>query len=200
MNAIRRDEETDNLHSLYVDQWDWEKIISKETRNISTLKKVVRDIFDVLKDTERFICGYYGFLEACLPDSIHFITAQELEDRYPDLTPKEREKAISKEYGAVFIMQIGGKLRSGKPHDGRAPDYDDWDLNGDIIVYYPLLDIPFEISSMGIRVDEESLEKQLDLAGVPERKELPSKTRCCIRNCPIPSAAASDSPAFACSS
>ena len=173
MNAIRRDEETDNLHSLYVDQWDWEKIISKETRNLTTLKSVVRDIFDVLKDTEEFICGYYGFLDAYLPNSIHFVTSQELEDRYPDLTPKEREKEISKEYGAVFIMQIGGALRSGKPHDGRAPDYDDWNLNGDIIVYYPLLDCPFEISSMGIRVDEVSLEKQLDLAHVPERKELP---------------------------
>ncbi len=173
MNAIRRDEETDNLHSLYVDQWDWEKIISRETRTESTLRRTVRDIYDVLKDTESYICGYYGFLQSYLPETITFITAQELEDHYPDLSPKEREKAISKEYGAVFIMQIGGPLRSGKPHDGRAPDYDDWNLNGDIIVYYPLLDIPFEISSMGIRVDEVSLVQQLQAAGVPERLELP---------------------------
>ncbi len=173
MNAIRRDEETDNLHSLYVDQWDWEKIISKETRTVSTLKKVVRDIYSVMKETEDYICGYYGFLPSYLPEEIFFITAQELEDRYPGLSPKEREKEISKEKGAVFIMQIGGPLRSGKPHDGRAPDYDDWELNGDIIVYYPLLDIPFELSSMGIRVDEDSLVRQLKAAGVPERLDLP---------------------------
>ena len=173
MNAIRRDEETDNLHSLYVDQWDWEKIISKETRTVDTLTSVVRDIYAVMKETEEYICGYYGFLPANLPEEITFITAQELEDRYPDLTPKEREKAISKEYGAVFIMGIGGRLKSGKPHDGRAPDYDDWNLNGDIIVYYPLLDIPFEISSMGIRVDEVSLLQQLKEADAMDRLELP---------------------------
>lgn len=173
MNAIRRDEETDNLHSIYVDQWDWEKIISKETRTIETLQQVVNDIFSVLKETEQYITGYYGFLESYLPEQITFITSQELEDRYPELSPKEREKEIAKEHKAVFIMKIGGPLASGMPHDGRAPDYDDWELNGDIIVYYPLLDIPFEISSMGIRVDENSLVHQLELAGVPERLELP---------------------------
>ena len=184
MNAIRRDEETDNLHSLYVDQWDWEKIISKETRTEHTLRSIVRDIYDVLKDTESFISGYYGFLHTILPDHITFITSQELEDRYPSLSPKEREYEACREYGAVFIMKIGGKLASGKPHDGRAPDYDDWDLNGDIIVYYPLLDIPFEISSMGIRVDEESIVRQLKEAGVAERLDLPFQQAVVSRRLP----------------
>lgn len=173
MNAIRRDEETDNIHSLYVDQWDWEKIISKDARTEKTLKRVVNDIFDVLKETEQYITGYYGFLDSYLPDHITFITAQELEDRYPNLSGKERELAAAKEFKAIFIMKIGGALASGKPHDGRAPDYDDWELNGDIIVYYPVLDIPLELSSMGIRVDEESLVRQLEIAGVTERMELP---------------------------
>jgi aspartate--ammonia ligase len=172
MTAIRRDEDTDNLHSLYVDQWDWEKIISKEERNMETLKYTVRKVYSAIKETEDYISHRYNYIEPILPDDIFFITSQELEDLYPDCTPKEREYHISKEKGAVFVSQIGKKLASGIPHDGRAPDYDDWELNGDIIVYYPLLDIPFELSSMGIRVDEESLVHQLDVAGCPERKEL----------------------------
>ncbi|HHW47153.1 MAG TPA: aspartate--ammonia ligase [Clostridiaceae bacterium] len=173
MNAIRRDEELDNLHSVYVDQWDWEKIISREERNVDTLKDVVRKIFKVFKKSEEFICSHYPQLERILPEDISFITSQELEDMYPDLTPRQRENMIAKEKGAVFIMQIGGILKSGIKHDGRAPDYDDWELNGDIIYWYPLLNKAFEVSSMGIRVDEESLLKQLKLAGCEDRKNLP---------------------------
>ena len=169
MIAIRRDEDTDNIHSMYVDQWDWEKIISKEQRTESTLKEIVRAIYSALKNTENYICGEYDVVGKMLPDEITFITSQELEDKYPTLSGKEREKAIAKECGAVFIMQIGGALKSGKPHDGRAPDYDDWSLNGDIIVYYPVLDIPLELSSMGIRVDEEALMRQLKIKGCEER-------------------------------
>ena len=173
MNAIRRDEDTDNIHSIYVDQWDWEKIIYKEERNVETLKNVVKNVYKALKATETYMSLQYDYIEEILPKDIFFITTQELEDMYPDCTPKEREYKISKLKGAVFIMQIGGKLASGEKHDGRAPDYDDWSLNGDIIVYYPVLDIALELSSMGIRVDEEALLKQLDEAGCPERKELP---------------------------
>ncbi len=173
MNAIRRDEEVDNIHSIYVDQWDWEKIISKEERNEETLKEIVRQVYKALKKTEKYMAIQYDYIEEILPKDIFFITSQELEDRYPDQTPKEREYLIAKEKGAVFLMQIGGTLSSGKPHDGRAPDYDDWTLNGDIIVYYPVLDIALELSSMGIRVDEEAMERQLALAGCPERAALP---------------------------
>mgnify|MGYP001296126516 CR=1 FL=1 len=172
MNAIRRDEDLDNLHSIYVDQWDWEKIILKEDRNMGYLKKVVKDIYAVFKRTESYICAEYPQIEKILPEEIFFITTQELEDRYPDLTPKERENAITKEKGAVFIMQIGGKLKSGMRHDGRAPDYDDWMLNGDIIFWNPVLEVAYELSSMGIRVDEEALERQLKIAGCEERKDL----------------------------
>ena len=172
MIAIRRDEETDNIHSIYVDQWDWERIISKEQRCVEVLKKTVKIIYNTLKHTENYIAYEYDFIGNQLPESITFITSQELEDKYPDLTPKEREKAIAKEYGAVFIMKIGGKLKSGKIHDGRAPDYDDWELNGDIIVYYPVLDIALELSSMGIRVDEDALKRQLKERGCEERAEL----------------------------
>ena len=172
MNAIRRDEETDNIHSIYVDQWDWEKIITREQRNEKTLRDAVNAIYAALQHTENYIVNEYSFIGKLLPDEITFITAQELEDRYPDKTPKEREYLAAKEYGAVFLMQIGGKLKSGKPHDGRAPDYDDWTLNGDIIVYYPILDIALELSSMGIRVDEEALRHQLAERGCPERAEL----------------------------
>jgi len=172
MNAIRRDEDLDNLHSIYVDQWDWEYIIDKNERNIEKLKSIVRSIYNVLKRTETFICDYYPQLEKTLPDDIFFISSQELEDMYPDLTPKEREKCIAREKKAVFIMQIGGRLKSGIRHDRRAPDYDDWSLNGDIILWYPLLETPFEISSMGIRVDEDTLLRQLKEAGCEERKEL----------------------------
>lgn len=173
MSAIRRDEETDNLHSIYVDQWDWEKIIDKSERNIDTLKAVVRKVYAALKNTESFIAGKYDYIKEILPDTITFISSQELEDRYPQSTPKEREYIAAKEYGAVFIMQIGGTLASGERHDGRAPDYDDWSLNGDIIVYYPVLDIGLELSSMGIRVDENSLLSQLKISGCMDRAELP---------------------------
>lgn len=173
MNAIRRDEDTDNIHSIFVDQWDWEKIISKEERNPETLKATVQKVYTALKRTESYIASQYNYIHEFLPAEISFITSQELEDMYPDCTPKEREYKIAKLKGAIFIMQIGDKLASGEKHDGRAPDYDDWKLNGDIIVYYPVLDIALELSSMGIRVDEVSLKEQLDKAGCPERAELP---------------------------
>ena len=172
MNAIRRDEDTDNIHSVYVDQWDWERIIDRDERTLETLKSMVRRVYRSLRHTERYIAEDYAFSDIILPEEITFITTQELEDLYPDCTPKEREYRITKAKGAVFLMQIGGKLNSGVPHDGRAPDYDDWSLNGDILVYYPVLDIAMELSSMGIRVDEETLVKQLDERGCPERKEL----------------------------
>ncbi len=172
MNAIRRDEDLDNLHSIYVDQWDWEKIIPKEERTMDTLKEIVNRIYKVFRDTEEYICNLYPVLQKSLPPEIHFISTQELEDRYPDLTPKEREDAITKEKGAVFLAQIGKTLRSGSKHDGRAPDYDDWELNGDIIFWYPLLGKAFEVSSMGIRVDEASLISQLKQAESEERLNL----------------------------
>lgn len=173
MNAIRRDENTDNLHSIYVDQWDWERVIEKSERNVETLKKIVRLVYTAIKNTEKYMAIKYDYIKEILTDDIYFITSQELEDRYPKLTPKEREYEIAKEKGSVFIMQIGGKLASGEPHDGRAPDYDDWKLNGDIVVYYPVLDIAYEMSSMGIRVDEDSLMEQLKISGCMERAELP---------------------------
>ncbi len=173
MSAIRRDEATDNIHSIYVDQWDWEKIIAKEDRTVDTLKDVVRTVYKVLRKTEKYMAIQYDYIEEILPSEITFITTQELEDRFPDLTPKEREYRIAKETGAVCLMQIGDKLRSGERHDGRAPDYDDWALNADIIVYYPVLDISLELSSMGIRVDRDALLSQLEKAGCMERAELP---------------------------
>lgn len=173
MNAIRRDEDTDNIHSIFVDQWDWEKIITKDTRTIETLQTIVKNVYNALKATEKFICNKYTYVNPIMPEEISFITTQELEDMYPDSTPKEREYNIAKLKGAVFIMQIGGVLNSGERHDGRAPDYDDWSLNGDIIMYYPVLDIALELSSMGIRVDEETLSKQLEISGCMDRAELP---------------------------
>ncbi|MBO4321856.1 MAG: aspartate--ammonia ligase [Clostridia bacterium] len=173
MNAIRRDEETDNLHSVFVDQWDWEKVISREDRNEATLRSTVRYIYDALRQTENYIADDYGFIGHLLPEKISFVTTSELEDRWPDRTPKEREYLISKEHGAVFLEQIGAPLKSGKPHDGRAPDYDDWSLNGDLIVYYPILDTALELSSMGIRVDADALRLQLAAAGCPEKAVLP---------------------------
>lgn len=173
MNAIRRDEDTDNLHSIFVDQWDWERIIDKEERNIDTLKEVVTKVYASLQETEDYMAMQYSYIEKSLPTDITFITTQELEDKYPGKTPKEREYEAVKEYGAIFLMQIGDKLASGEPHDGRAPDYDDWSLNGDIIVYYPVLDIALELSSMGIRVDEDALREQLKKAGCTERESLP---------------------------
>ena len=172
MTAIRRDEDTDNLHSLYVDQWDWERIIRKEDRNQDTLHAMVRSVYESLKMTEDFLSNKYISLSNFLPTEITFITTQELENQYPDKTPKEREREITRCKGAVFIEQIGGALLSGEKHDGRAPDYDDWSLNGDIVVYNPILDDAFELSSMGIRVDEEALRQQLKLAGCEERAEL----------------------------
>lgn len=172
MSAIRRDEDTDNIHSIYVDQWDWERIIARKDRNRETLEQTVRMVYKALKVTEDYMAYEYEYVGRYLPDHIEFITSQELEDRYPDCTPKEREYEIAKLHRAVFIEQIGGRLRSGEPHDGRAPDYDDWSLNGDIIVYYPVLDIALELSSMGIRVDEDTLKEQLKTAGCEERAEL----------------------------
>ncbi len=173
MSAIRRDEETDNIHSIYVDQWDWEKIISKEDRTVDTLKSVVRNVYDVLRKTEKYMAIRYDYIEEILPNDIFFITTQELLDMYPDKTAKEREYLIAKEKGAVCLMKIGDLLSNGEKHDGRAPDYDDWELNADIIVYYPVLDISLELSSMGIRVDEDSMVSQLKKAGCEERAELP---------------------------
>lgn len=173
MNAIRRDEETDNIHSIFVDQWDWERIIDKEERTPATLKRTVKSVYEALRVTEKYIANQYKYIDCFLPEEITFMTSQELETWYPDSTPKEREYKIARKYGAVFIMQIGGVLASGEKHDGRAPDYDDWKLNGDIIVYYPVLDIALELSSMGVRVDEEALSTQLELAGCPERAEMP---------------------------
>ena len=173
MNAIRRDEEVDNLHSIYVDQWDWEKVISREDRNEAYLKRTVRDIVGAVCETNDALGIAFPSLHTKLDREVFFITTQELEDMYPGKTPKERENAILREHPTVFLMQIGGKLRSGKPHDGRAPDYDDWALNGDILMWNPVLECAFEISSMGIRVDEESMARQLKLAGCEERRELP---------------------------
>ena len=161
MNAIRRDEETDNIHSIYVDQWDWEKIISKEERTLDTLKDTVRTVYKVLRKTEKYMSIHYDYIEEILPHDIFFVTTKELEEMFPDYSTKEREYYIAKAKGAVCIMQIGDKLENGEPHDGRAPDYDDWQLNADIMVYYPVLDIALELSSMGIRVDRESLLSQL---------------------------------------
>lgn len=173
MNAIRRDEDTDNIHSIFVDQWDWEKIIDKKDRNLDFLKETVRTVYKCLQKTEQYMAIQYDYIDLSLPKEIFFITSQELEDMFPDNTPKEREYYITKAKGAVCILQIGDTLESGEPHDGRAPDYDDWSLNADILVYYPVLDIALELSSMGIRVDRDALLSQLDKAGCPERKDLP---------------------------
>ena len=183
MNAIRRDEELDNLHSVYVDQWDWEKVITPEARTLFTLHQAVTDIVSCICDTQLTVRGKYPQLcdTPLLRRRVTFVTAQELEDLYPDLTPKQRENAFTKKHGTVFIQGIGGKLRSGKPHDGRAPDYDDWTttstgsykgLNGDIMLWNPVLESAFEISSMGIRVNKEAMLKQLAISKTEDRKEL----------------------------
>lgn len=172
MDAIRRDEEFDNTHSIYVDQWDWENIIDVKDRNEEKLKEVVRKIYNICKDTEKHLCSLYSHLKPILPEEIFFISTQKLEELYPDLSPEEREKQISEEKKAVFIMSIGRKLKSGKAHGMRSPDYDDWDLNGDIIFWNPILKDEFEISSMGIRVDKDSLAEQLQLADCEDRKKL----------------------------
>ena len=171
MNAIRRDEDMDNLHSIYVDQWDWEKAIEREDRNTDYLKNTVRSIINALVDTLELVKEKFPQVKTEFTRDVFFITTQELEDMYPELTAKEREKAITKEKQIVFLMQIGGNLKSGKPHDGRAPDYDDWSLNGDILVYSDVLEDVIEISSMGIRVDEKSLDNQLNIADKNERRE-----------------------------
>ena len=173
MNAIRRDEEVDNIHSIYVDQWDWEKIISREDRNVNYLKASVRSIVGAVCETAEALNVAFPSLRGKLEREVYFITTQELEDMYSDLTPSERETAICREHHTVFLMQIGKTLKSGIRHDGRAPDYDDWELNGDILMWNPVLERSFEISSMGIRVDEESLDRQLTLADCNERRELP---------------------------
>ncbi len=173
MNAIRRDEEMDNLHSVYTDQWDWEKVITRETRTLDYLKKVVQGIVGAICDTLDFLKCRYPQINVELCRVVNFITSQELEDLYPNLSGKERENAYVKEHKTVFIMQIGDKLKSGKPHDNRAPDYDDWALNGDILFWDDVLDCAIEISSMGIRVDEQSLDAQLEKAGANERRKLP---------------------------
>jgi len=181
MNAIRADEELDNLHSLYVDQWDWEAVITPEQRNIDYLKNVVERIYSAICRTEYLTCETYQELKPFLPEKIHFIHSEDLLEMYPGLSPKERENEICRKYGAVFLIGIGGKLADGKKHDGRAPDYDDWStptddkrtgLNGDILIWYPVLDRSFELSSMGIRVDKEALLRQLALEGKEERKQL----------------------------
>ncbi|MBN1486699.1 MAG: aspartate--ammonia ligase [Anaerolineae bacterium] len=181
MNAIRPDEILDNIHSLYVDQWDWERVMTKEDRTVAYLKAIVRQIYSVIRRTERYISHLYPVIKPILPEEITFIHTEDLMARYPDLAPKERERAICKEYGAVFIIGIGAVLEDGKPHDGRAPDYDDWStptkdgykgLNGDIMVYYPPFDSGYELSSMGIRVDAAALTRQLEIAGAGDRKEL----------------------------
>jgi aspartate--ammonia ligase len=172
MNAIRRDEILDNLHSIYVDQWDWEKVIAKEQRNLGTLKTEVQKIYKAMKSVERYMYEFHPALKPILPDNIYFVTTQELENLYPTLTPRQREDTITKEYGAVFIMQIGGVLCSGQKHDGRSPDYDDWTLNGDLLFWNPLLERSIEISSMGIRVDDKALLKQLKLANSENWKVL----------------------------
>lgn len=181
MNAIRSDEELDNIHSLYVDQWDWEMVMDAAERNLAFLKKVVERIYGAMKRTEYIVCEHYPQIRPQLPEEIHFVHAEDLAEQYPDLTPKEREDAVTRQYGAVFIMGIGGALKNGEPHDGRAPDYDDWStptegghhgLNGDILVWNDVLGHSFELSSMGIRVDREALLRQLEIRGAQDRKEL----------------------------
>ncbi len=172
MNAIRKDEELDNLHSMYVDQWDWEKVISKEMRTELTLKSVVNIIYSVFTDTANYVMGLYPQLKFNLPHDITFVTTQELVDKYPDLSAKEREHAVAKEYGAVFLIGIGHILSDGEAHDGRAPDYDDWRLNGDILFWSNLLERSIELSSMGIRVDRDSLLEQIKIRGAEDRLEL----------------------------
>ena len=173
MNAIRRDDDTDNLHSLFVDQWDWCRVITKEERNVGFLKEIVKKIVKAIVETNDVVKEKYPMLGFEMSESVTFITTQELEDMYPALTPHERENAFVKEHGTVFLMQIGSRLKSGEKHDGRAPDYDDWALNGDILTWNSVLDCAFEISSMGIRVDSESLHRQLEIEGCTERERFP---------------------------
>ena len=181
MNAIRPDEALDHIHSLYVDQWDWELVISEEERNLHFLTRIVRILYDVIRRTEKYVCQQYRTIAPFLPETITFLHSEDLEEEYGDLSPAERERVVAEKYGAIFIIGIGGALRGGAPHDGRAPDYDDWStrndkgyagLNGDIIVHYPMLDCALELSSMGIRVDAEALRRQLAICGQQERETL----------------------------
>lgn len=181
MNAIRPDEELDNTHSLYVDQWDWERVISKKERNLNLLKCIVNKIYDVIRRTEKYVSHNYPVISPMLPETITFLHSEELLNLYPDLPPMEREYQVCKKYGAVFVIGIGSELSDGKPHDGRAPDYDDWSspsngkfvgFNGDILVYNPILDCAYELSSMGIRVDKDALLRQLEISDSLARKEL----------------------------
>ena len=181
MNAIRPDEELDNLHSIYVDQWDWERVVTEEERNLDFLKNIVNKIYDVIRRTEKYICHNYPVIQPVLPEKITFIYSEDLQEMYPDQAPIEREHEICRRYGAVFLIGIGADLKDGKPHDGRAPDYDDWStpsddkhkgLNGDILVYNPVLKSGFELSSMGIRVDKQALIRQLEIRNNLERREL----------------------------
>jgi aspartate--ammonia ligase len=181
MNAIRPDEYLDNLHSLYVDQWDWEQVITEKERNLEYLIKIVSKIYDIIRRTEKYVCHYYQDIEPILPENITFIHSEDLEKQYPDLTPGEREKRACMDYRAIFVIGIGAELKNGKPHDGRAPDYDDWStptsgnykgLNGDIVLYYPVLDCAYELSSMGIRVDAKCLLEQLKIRGEMQRRDL----------------------------
>ncbi|MBO4235960.1 MAG: aspartate--ammonia ligase [Firmicutes bacterium] len=172
MDAIRRDEELDNIHSAYVDQWDWEKVITKDQRTTEYLHETVETIYNSIKNLGDYVNRLYRELHTELPNEIFFITSQELEDMYPDMSPKERETLICKEHGAVFVEKIGGVLKSGEKHDGRSPDYDDWELNGDILLWNDVLGIAFEISSMGIRVDAEAMDRQLALAGADDRRTM----------------------------
>ena len=185
MNAIRRDEELDNIHSIYVDQWDWERVITKEDRTLDYLKEVAQSIVNVICDTGELLKIDFPEVTVSLNRNMFAITTQELEDMYPDLTAKEREDAITKKHGTVLVMQIGGKLRSGKPHDGRAPDYDDWQLNGDILFYNEVLGHALEISSMGIRVDAESLDRQLTERGCDNRRTLPFHSKLLAGELPL---------------
>lgn len=185
MNAIRRDEELDNLHSVYVDQWDWERIITKQDRNIEYLKGVVRDIVGVIYETSEALKAEFPELSSNICPVVNFITSEELLQLYPDLTPEEREYRYTKEHKTVFIMQIGDKLSDGKPHGGRAPDYDDWTMNGDILLYNEVLDCVLEISSMGIRVDQDALERQLAERGLEKRKNLPFHKRLLAGELPL---------------
>ncbi len=172
MNAIRRDEDTDNIHSIFVDQWDWEKVITKDERTMQTLINTVRKVYSALRKTEKFLSIKYDYIKEILPEEIFFVTTDELVDMFPDNTPEEREYYIAKAKGAVCIMKIGDVMENGEKHGNRAPDYDDWSMNADIVVYYPVLDIALELSSMGVRVDETALMEQLEKAGCMERKDL----------------------------
>ncbi|MEG2675619.1 MAG: aspartate--ammonia ligase, partial [Clostridia bacterium] len=185
MNAIRRDEVCDEVHSLYVDQWDWERVICAEERNINFLKEIVTKIYSAIYNTARMISKIYPQIINELPKEIFFVTSQQMEDRYPSMTPQEREYAYCKEYGAIFVIGIGDFLRSGERHDNRAPDYDDWSMNGDILLYYPLLDRAIELSSMGIRVDKETMLAQLEKRNLLERVSLPFHKELLAGNLPL---------------